>query len=675
MFRMQWGFRGLRGHRCRITSFHIKRSAFSSARDDGIERLKIACGSSGSITVDLYNTQALSNPSTPLVLYLPPTGSHLRDQHPQIPSCLFQPDITLARVNYRWNIPEPVSIPGASPSPEPLSSHPSFARHPFPTPLHDIFHTYNYLVDSVLPRYAPPPSPPPSTSTRRPYSAPPAFPRLRTIQRPIILYGSFLSGPIATSIALTESRNSPSSPVKLAGLIVKNGIFDFSPLALTLPKSANPDESPEQEGLNTSNPDEPIYKRPEPGHGPWDRGWTHQLLDALKTKLFAKAESTFDSFASPVFFFRTSGAHVPKLWPGEEAEKATATASEEDVWIDGFEGFDEHGQPIFSSKASASQLKQTPEEDDTWDHGFEGFDEHGDPIFSSTSSFLSTPTSSRPSSASPSSSTPTSNSNSDTTVTGNEASSSPPLRIKRYGYASKAPPTSPASSSTSPSSTLSRSFSTTAFFSSSSPTSPSPSNEDPASTAPEIKVKRYYQKPSPTGKVTTELDLDPPPRKSHLKFPPTNSDLVIPPTLFLYTSPPSPSPHSSSSSNTSKRSQASKQASKSAKKSKTLDGFYDDVKQELGLGGMNPKSQAMEMRGLMTRSIVLHEFNHKEGRIWDEDSGHPREVAESRVRLAEVGPGGDVRGFGGDYHTERETWENGDEERLVEDWLDEILGR
>lgn len=106
----------------------------------------------------------------------------------------------------------------------------------------------------------------------------------------------------------------------------------------------------------------------------------------------------------------------------------------------------------------------------------------------------------------------------------------------------------------------------------------------------------------------------------------------------------------------------------------------------MGLGGLNPKSQATEMRGLMVRSIVLHEFNHKEGRIWDESSGHPREVAESRVRLAGVGASGDVlvrRGFGEDEEggrvlkscREDDACEDSDENQLVEDWLNEILGR
>lgn len=38
-------------------------------------------------------------------------------------------------------------------------------------------------------------------------------------------------------------------------------------------------------------------------------------LHALKTRLFSSPSQTFDPFASPILFFRTSGISVPQRWP------------------------------------------------------------------------------------------------------------------------------------------------------------------------------------------------------------------------------------------------------------------------------------------------------------------------------------------------------------------------
>ncbi|KAE8445113.1 hypothetical protein EG329_013715 [Mollisiaceae sp. DMI_Dod_QoI] len=494
------------------------------------------CGALDASQRRLYNTQALTNPSTPLILYLPPTGSHLREQHPQIPSYLFQPSISLARINYRWNIPKPspTNTPGSSPSPKLLSSDPSYSNHPFPTPLHDILHAYNYLVDTVLPRYSPLKPSPPVTPTRTPYSAPPAFSRLKIIQRPIILYGSFLGGTLATSIALTESRKSLSHPVKIAGLVVKNGIFDFSPLALTQPPST-PVEDGEVHDIEAEREELGLNSQTEAGNGPWNQGWDNQLLDPLKKKLFANPGSTFDSFASPVMFFRTSGFHVPKHWPGEENSSNSTSPLEGNIWLDGFEGYDQHGEPILP---------------------------------------LPIPSSPKPRSTSSSPSTSTSLLNENENENESENENSPP-----------------------------------------------------------------HPK-------TSDLNLTPPPKKAHLKFPPQNTDLVIPPTLFLYTTPPS-----SPSSTPPKR--------HAKTKNKTL---TQHPALALNLNELSPEVQTSEMRELMTRSIILHEFRD---RGWDE--GDPREIAESRVKLSKIIDGKVVS-----FEEEEEEQEEG-EGKMVSEWIRDIL--
>jgi hypothetical protein len=84
----------------------------------------------------------------------------------------------------------------------------------------------------------------------------------------------------------------------IAGLIVENGVFDWTPTASTISPS---------KGLN------PKLKSLLDASKPW----TGTHLHALKTHLFSSPAGTFDSFVSPVLFFRTSGLHVPKTWPSD----------------------------------------------------------------------------------------------------------------------------------------------------------------------------------------------------------------------------------------------------------------------------------------------------------------------------------------------------------------------
>ncbi|TVY90933.1 hypothetical protein LAWI1_G004410 [Lachnellula willkommii] len=269
------------------------------------------------IVIDtLYNSQLLTNPTAPLLIYLPPTGSSLRHKHPSIPSYLINSN-ALARINYRWNHappPLPSSSPTSpSPSPLPLSSHPSYANHPFPTPLHDSLHAYTFLTTSYLPSFSPPrqntPSPP--TSKFSPKSAYYTSPPSKLTQRPLLIYGSYLGGTLATTLALTESFNTTQAPHRIAGLIAKNAIFDWTGTGTSLPPSpSNPPSNPAEEA------------REEETH------WHENTLHILREKLFASPASTFDSFVSPVLFFRTAGLNVPRFWPGTEPEPSPEPESQ-----------------------------------------------------------------------------------------------------------------------------------------------------------------------------------------------------------------------------------------------------------------------------------------------------------------------------------------------------------
>ncbi|KAI9048796.1 hypothetical protein LZ554_007627 [Drepanopeziza brunnea f. sp. 'monogermtubi'] len=255
------------------------------------EKLNITCGSSGSITVDLYHSAALSSPSSPLVIHLPPTGHQHRKNQPPIPPYLFSASAALVSINYRWHN----AIPSVSPNGGRIPSAAVYNSHPFPTPLHDTLHAYQYLLTTLLPRLSPSPARKQDGNGRTSLYARPV-PGTKHVQRPILIYGSFVGGSIATSLALTESFEAKSLPTRIAGLITKNAVFDWTEIATSI--------APEQ------------LQREE--EDTWTRaptGWDATTLHALKTHLFTSPASAFDAFASPTQFFRTPGLVVPPSWP------------------------------------------------------------------------------------------------------------------------------------------------------------------------------------------------------------------------------------------------------------------------------------------------------------------------------------------------------------------------
>jgi hypothetical protein len=102
----------------------------------------------------------------------------------------------------------------------------------------------------------------------------------------------------------------------IAGLIVENGIFDWTPTASTFPPSEDSAYHPK------------LIQN-------FSKSWTGTHLHALKSHLFSSPASTFDSFISPILFFRTSGVHVPKTWPSDPAhpESQSTTVSVDDKYL------------------------------------------------------------------------------------------------------------------------------------------------------------------------------------------------------------------------------------------------------------------------------------------------------------------------------------------------------
>ncbi|CAL3969449.1 unnamed protein product [Diplocarpon coronariae] len=274
----------------------------------------------------LYNSRALSSPTSPVVVYLPPTGSHLQSTHPPIPSYLFSTSAALLSINYRWYLPpssSPDHAPGTHRAP---SSQPRLGRHPFPVPLHDMLHAYEFLLGILLPRCSPTaPATEPREPRRDSVYAPPPPP-----QRPILIYGSFLSGGLATSLALTESFVSKSRPTRIVGLITRNAVFDWTGVVTSPPPEAtspSPSSPAPSHIPGTETADRNEGEDAAPGGTEWQaQSWTSATLHALKTHLFTSPTSGFDPFVSPTQFLKTAGLAIPASWPESSPSPTTSSS-------------------------------------------------------------------------------------------------------------------------------------------------------------------------------------------------------------------------------------------------------------------------------------------------------------------------------------------------------------
>jgi hypothetical protein len=147
------------------------------------------------------------------------------------------------------------------------------------------------------------------------------------------VYGSHLGATLATSLSLTEAIASKSHPVRISGLIARNGIYDWTGIA-----SSKPPETEEYElGL---------------GGDVWN--WDENELYGLREKLFSNPAGSFDTFASPVLFFRTAGVSVLMRWPGSSSsDSPSATEPYQEYLIDSAEPSPFH--PDFDSEFSVER--------------------------------------------------------------------------------------------------------------------------------------------------------------------------------------------------------------------------------------------------------------------------------------------------------------------------------
>ncbi|KAM3079502.1 hypothetical protein ACMFMG_005923 [Clarireedia jacksonii] len=239
-----------------------------------VEHHPITCGLSGQIIVELHNASLVrSSLSAPLVIYLPPYPSSSLHSPP---SWLLR-NFPVLSIPYRW-------------SHNPSVSFRIQKTHGFPVPLHDTLQAYTWLLNSYLPSLST--NPPPSSSS---------FHAQKPIQRPLLIYGSYLGGTLATSLALTESYAYTNRPTHIHSLVVYNAILDWTPFSTT-PDPVLFDKSSIPSYI--SSPE--LYSQ---------KPWTTDTLHTLKTRLFPSPSQTFDAFASPLLFFRRPGTEVPKRWP------------------------------------------------------------------------------------------------------------------------------------------------------------------------------------------------------------------------------------------------------------------------------------------------------------------------------------------------------------------------
>ncbi|KAK8045257.1 hypothetical protein PG993_005281 [Apiospora rasikravindrae] len=226
---------------------------------NNIERVKVKCGSSGSIHVDLHNLAKVTS-SDPLMIYLPPFGNGHSGHLSQVPA-FFRKYLT-AVINYRWAGSGPVSGLEADEG----SDSPSHLR--WPMPIHDTLRGYSWILENLTP--------------------------LTSARREVYVFGSYLGASLATSLALTE--NHPHERTRIRGFAAYNGIYNWTMFL----------------------PDHPIHKLPKIRSYNILEDILGQTVDPVFQEmkhqtetLFTNPSHLFDPFVSPCLFFHTPGLLVP----------------------------------------------------------------------------------------------------------------------------------------------------------------------------------------------------------------------------------------------------------------------------------------------------------------------------------------------------------------------------
>ncbi|KAG9256809.1 uncharacterized protein F5Z01DRAFT_488989 [Emericellopsis atlantica] len=221
------------------------------------ERVEVRCGSSGHVAIDLFNV-ANNSPNAPLIIHLPPFPTQQPTNPQDLPSVIR--DWPVASINYRWHQTTPQLAPADNPH-LPIQ---------WPCPVHDVGFAYAWLTSNLrLPDHT---------------------------RRDIYVYGSYVGGSLAASLALTQTT--PHARIGVRGMACFNGIYNWTMFL----------------------PDHPVHKKKTRKSTSMTEALTppplvggaqmEELLHSVPD-LFHKPADLFDAFASPSLLFHNPGLHIP----------------------------------------------------------------------------------------------------------------------------------------------------------------------------------------------------------------------------------------------------------------------------------------------------------------------------------------------------------------------------
>ncbi|KAI0394234.1 hypothetical protein F5Y17DRAFT_428821 [Xylariaceae sp. FL0594] len=250
------------------------------------ERVNVPVGSSGSVTIDLYNLGKVSS-SEPLLIYLPPFSTSAEAHSSDLSELpRFTYNLATAVINYRWteeSSGDQRLDDGASESDDEL---PLRRFHPgWPAPLHDTMKAYTWITDNLKP---------------------PTYAR-----RDIYVCGSYLGASLATSLALTESH--PHERMAVRGCVAYNGIYNWTTFLPDHPIN-------KLDASATRNFLDEILSMPEDPN--------FQELRQMISELFNQPQDLFDPFVSPCLFFHTPNLLIP---PSFDSSALSSESSLEDL--------------------------------------------------------------------------------------------------------------------------------------------------------------------------------------------------------------------------------------------------------------------------------------------------------------------------------------------------------
>ncbi|THY90998.1 hypothetical protein D6C93_06404 [Aureobasidium pullulans] len=270
-------------------SLHLHYSTLSSLRR---EQVTIPCRSNGHITLrqvsaqsdtSLFHPLVASGPAPAIILYLPPG--------PLLPTALPTVDVgaalssvtsaTVVQLNYRC-------------------SH----EHRYPTPIHDVLTGYDWVLEHLVP----------SRSFYRPG---------RNINHRVKLAvcGELVGGSLAAMLTLTECRL--QGPY-VAAAAINEPIVDW-----VFPEDDGVDEESVADRFSSFVEALQSGRKPKAKSKPRPTSFLtfaeNGILNAgtllkARNNLFRKHDDYFDTFASPLFNFRTAGVAVPPPQPKTPAD-------------------------------------------------------------------------------------------------------------------------------------------------------------------------------------------------------------------------------------------------------------------------------------------------------------------------------------------------------------------